>query len=113
MKSIISIPATVVVLVMGAARGTPLAPTAGPSVESTTSSCAEKPEAAVAAGGLQGADADMGCCVLKTQNVACTYTNRKYCQTKAQEARVSYDFHKDTSCRDVGGCPAKDSGPVR
>lgn len=50
-------------------------------------------------------DADLGCCVLKTQGARCTFTNRKYCQTKAEQMRVSYEFYKDKSCRDAGSCP--------
>jgi hypothetical protein len=50
-------------------------------------------------------DADMGCCVLKSESARCTFTNRKYCQVKAEQLRVSYEFHKDKSCRDAGSCP--------
>ena len=50
-------------------------------------------------------DADMGCCVLKSQGARCSFTNRKYCQTKARQLQVSYEFYKDKSCRDAGSCP--------
>ncbi len=54
--------------------------------------------------GLQDQDQDRGCCLWQTQPVSCTYTNRKYCSTKAQEFGVASQFFKDTNCEHVASC---------
>ncbi len=58
-------------------------------------------------------DGDLGCCVLKTEPVTCFWTNRAYCRSKAEEARVSFDFHKDEQCRDREGCRKAAEGAAR
>ena len=50
-------------------------------------------------------DSDRGCCVLHTEKIKCAYANRKYCRTKAEEAEVTFDFHKDKVCKNVPECP--------
>lgn len=51
-------------------------------------------------------DADRGCCVWKTPEIKCAYTNRKYCRTKAEELKVNFEFHKDKACKETAGCPS-------
>lgn len=50
-------------------------------------------------------DADRGCCVWKSSPVRCTFTNRGYCRTKAEQAGIAFDFHEGTNCAAVSACP--------
>ncbi len=49
-------------------------------------------------------DSDLGCCVLQTDPVTCFWTNRAFCEDKAKQAKVSFDFTKDKRCNDLEAC---------
>lgn len=52
----------------------------------------------------QDRDDDRGCCVWEAAQTKCSYTNRKYCSTRAEELGVTYRFFKDTKCAEVSAC---------
>jgi hypothetical protein len=49
-------------------------------------------------------DVDRGCCVLKTAKQKCVFTNRAYCEHKAKEARVEFEFYTGTTCKELPAC---------
>lgn len=53
---------------------------------------------------LLASDSDRGCCVLKTSQAKCVYTNRAYCTHKAKQAGISFEFHMGTDCKSVPVC---------
>lgn len=55
-------------------------------------------------------DADRGCCVWKSSPAKCTFTNRGYCKTKADQANVPFDFYVGTKCSAVSACPGNSPG---
>jgi hypothetical protein len=59
---------------------------------------------AVAEAELLASNEDRGCCVLFMPAPKCVYANRIYCTRKAEEAKVGFEFYKDTSCQHVGVC---------
>lgn len=55
-------------------------------------------------GFLLAADSDRGCCVLKTSQAKCVYTNRAYCMHKAKQAGISFEFYMGTDCKAIASC---------
>ncbi len=54
-------------------------------------------------------DADIGCCTLMSEPAVCFTTNRAYCRDRANKARVTFKFHKDTACKDVDACKSSEA----
>lgn len=59
---------------------------------------------AASTGFLLAGDSDRGCCVLKTSQAKCVYTNRAYCTHKAKQAGISFEFHVGTDCKTIASC---------
>ncbi len=55
-------------------------------------------------GTLPASESDRGCCVWKTPNPKCAYSNRTYCASKAKQANVEFEFYKDKTCKAVPVC---------
>ena len=45
-----------------------------------------------------------GCCVLRGEKTHCAYTSRAYCERKAGQSGIDFDFKKGRSCRKVPAC---------
>ena len=46
-----------------------------------------------------------GCCILVTPDgPRCAYTNRAYCETRAAEAGLQFEFHEVGSCSELPQC---------
>ncbi len=45
-----------------------------------------------------------GCCVLRGEKTHCAYTSRAYCEQKAGQSGISFEFKKGKSCRKVPAC---------
>ncbi len=53
---------------------------------------------------LLASEGDRGCCVWKTSKPSCVYTNRAFCERKAKQANVPFEFHKGTECKALPLC---------
>ena len=53
---------------------------------------------------LLAGDSDRGCCVLKTPKAKCVYTNKAFCERKARQANITFDFHKGVECKTISAC---------
>ena len=53
---------------------------------------------------LLAGDSDRGCCVWKTTQPKCVYTNRAFCMSKAKQAKVAFEFHKGAECKAIPAC---------
>lgn len=90
--------------VIGACLGlggpnTPEAASLDPSA-SSASSCGSPFQPA-----QQDRNEQRGCCVLITESgPRCAYASRGYCEMRASEANLMYEFHEVASCSDVPQC---------
>jgi len=53
---------------------------------------------------LLAGDSDRGCCVWKTDNPKCIYTNKAYCTRKAKQANIAFEFYKGAECKAIAAC---------
>jgi hypothetical protein len=49
-------------------------------------------------------DSDRGCCVWKTPQSKCVYTNQAFCVRKAKQANIAFEFYKDAECKTIPAC---------
>ena len=69
--------------------------------------CSEAPSnkpAAVSTDIYLAGDSDRGCCVLKTPEAKCVYTNKAFCTRKAKQANVGFEFHNGVECKAISAC---------
>lgn len=59
---------------------------------------------AFSTGVLLAGDSDRGCCVLKTPEAKCVYTNKAFCMRKAKQANIPFEFFKGVECKTVAVC---------
>jgi hypothetical protein len=113
MKGYFSFPAlaVLVILVYGsyhAAADENYRPASGVAIDSWYSqSCrdalADKP-AVVSTDIYLAADSDRGCCILKTPEVKCVYTNKAFCTRKAKQANAEFEFQNGVECKTIAAC---------
>ena len=60
--------------------------------------------AAISTGTYLAGDSDRGCCILKTPQAKCVFTNRAFCASKAKQANVKFEFHKGVECKAISAC---------
>jgi hypothetical protein len=53
---------------------------------------------------LLAGDSDRGCCVLKTPETKCVYTNKAFCMRKAKQANISFEFFNGVECKTIAVC---------
>lgn len=70
-------------------------------------SCSDAPSgnpAAISTDTYLAGDSDRGCCILKTPQAKCVYTNQAFCERKARQANVKFEFHKGVACKTISAC---------
>lgn len=70
-------------------------------------SCSDAPSdnpAAISTVKYLAGDSDRGCCILKTPRAKCVYTNKAFCERKARQANVKFEFHKSVECKTISAC---------